>query len=132
MNDNVFNKRFKQLALAIIRFTKKFPNEQEYWTIKGQIINCSTSAAANYRATDRAKSNADFINKLKITEEELDETMFWLEFTVGVSEEWRTDVAPLYREANELLSIVVASLKTSRKKGKGKDKDKPDDADKKP
>lgn len=49
--------------------------------------------------------------------------MFWLEFTVGVSEEWRTDVAPLYREANELLSIIVSSIKTARKKNKGKEKD---------
>lgn len=124
MKDDAYNRRFKQFALAIIRFTKKFPNEQEYWTIKGQIIDSSTSGAANYRAADRAKSNADFINKLKIVEEEMDETMFWLEFTVGVSEEWRPDVTPLYREANELLSITVSSIKTARKKGKDKKSDK--------
>lgn len=122
MRDDAYYNRFKQLALAVIRFTKKFPNEQEYWTIKGQMIDCATSAAANYRASGRAKSNADFINKLKIVEEETDETMFWLELTVGVSEEWRPDVAPLYREANELLSIIVSSIKTSRKKNKGKGK----------
>lgn len=52
MKDDVYNRRFKQLALAIIRFTKSFPNEQEYWTIKKQVIDSSTSAAANYRAAD--------------------------------------------------------------------------------
>lgn len=50
----------------------------------------------------------------------MDETMFWLEFTVGVSEEWRLDVKPLYHEANELLSITVSSIKTARNKGKDK------------
>ncbi len=120
MKDNTYNNRFKQFALSVIRFTRKFPNEQEYWTIKGQMIDSATSAAANYRASDRAKSGPDFINKLKIVEEEMDETMFWLELTVGASEEWRPDVTPLYREANELLSITVSSLKTARNKGKNK------------
>lgn len=82
------------------------------------MIDSATSSAANYRAASRGKSNADFINKLKITEEELDETMFWLELTVGVSEDWRPDVTPLWKEANELLSITVASINTSRQKKK--------------
>lgn len=120
--DDIYNQRFKEFALAVIRFTKKFPNEQEYWTIKGQVIDSATSAAANYRATRRAKSNADFIHKFKIVEEELDETMFWLEFTVGVSDEWRADIIPLYHEANELLSIIVASIKTARDKNKNRKK----------
>ncbi len=47
-------------------------------------------------------------------EEELDETMFWLEFTVGLSEEWRPIIKPLWKEADELLAITVSSIKTSR------------------
>jgi len=116
MNNDVFYKRFKQFAISIIQFVKQLPNEAEYWTIGRQMIDSATSSAANYRAAGRGKSTPDFINKLKIVEEELDETMFWLELSVGVSENWRTEVAPLYREANELLSIVVASIKTARKK----------------
>lgn len=111
-------RRFKQFALAIILFTRKFPKAAEYKTIQKQIVDSATSAAANYRAASRGKSNADFINKLKITEEELDETMFWLELTVGVSEAWRPEIAPLWKEANELLSITVASINTSRRKKK--------------
>jgi four helix bundle protein len=116
MKEDAFHKRFKDFAIAIIRFTRNFPEEQEYWTIKKQITDSATSAAANYRATKRAKSDADFANKLKIVEEELDETMFWLELTVGVSDTWRTEVAPLYREADELLAIVVSSIKTTKNK----------------
>jgi hypothetical protein len=48
--------------------------------------------------------------------------MFWLEFTVGVSDDWRTEVAPLCHEADELLSIVIASIKTTREKIKNKKK----------
>ena len=116
--DDEMIRRFKQFALSIIRFTMKFPKEPEYKTIRDQMIDSATSSAANYRAASRGKSNADFINKLKITEEELDETMFWLELTVGVSEEWRPEVAPLWKEANELISITGASINTSRQKKK--------------
>lgn len=114
MKENQLKTRFKQFAISIIRLVKQFPNEVEYWTIGRQMIDAATSSAANYRATSRAKSTQDFIHKLKIVEEELDETMFWLELSVGVSEQWRIPVSPLYKEANELLSIIVASIKTSR------------------
>lgn len=73
------------------------------------------STAANYRAACRGKSGPDFINKLKIVEEELDETMFWLEFLVAVLPEIRTDIVPIYKEADELLAITVSSIKTARK-----------------
>lgn len=70
--------------------------------------------AANYRAACRGKSTADFINKLKIVEEELDESMFWLEFIVALEPSLRQEVIGKFKEANELLSIIVATIKTSR------------------
>ena len=79
------------------------------------MVRCIPSCAADYRPACRAKSNADFINKLKIVEEELDESMFWLEFVVGLEEKLRNDVVEIYKEADELLSITVASIKTLRK-----------------
>jgi four helix bundle protein len=116
MKNDELIQRFKQFAISIILFTKKFPKESEYRIVREQIVSSATSSAANYRAASRAKSTADFINKLKIVEEELDESMFWLELTVGISEDWRAEIAPLWKEANELLSITVASIKTSRQK----------------
>lgn len=79
------------------------------------MVRCIPSCAANYRAACRAKSNADFINKLKIVEEELDESMFWIEFVVGLEEKLGNDVVEIYKEADELLAITVASIKTLRK-----------------
>jgi four helix bundle protein len=116
MKEDHWNHRFKRFALAVIELVRQFPKDPAYWTIGRQLIDAATSAAANFRAMNRAKSTKDFINKLKIVEEELDESMFWLELTVGVSTEWRVSVTPIYKEANELLSITIASIKTARNK----------------
>ena len=116
MTSDEMKNRFKLFALAIVHFAEQLPEKPVgYRTVRNQIVRCGPSAAANYRAACRGRSSADFVAKLGIVEEELDETQFWLEFTVGLSEEWRAVIAPLWREADELLSIVVSSIKTSRK-----------------
>ena len=99
-------------------FTRKFPNEPDFKAIRNQMVRCIPSCAANYRAACRAKSNADFINKLKIVEEELDESMFWFEFVVGLEPGLREGIVDIYKEANELLSITVASINTLRKRNR--------------
>ena len=63
-----------------------------------------------------AKSNADFINKFKIVEEEVDESLYFLEMLVEFNKEKRDKIAILYKEGEELLKIIVSSLKTLRKK----------------
>lgn len=78
------------LPFAVVRMTETFPKKQVYFTTTNQIIRCATSPAANYRAACRARSDADFINKLKTVEEELDETLFWLESTIEVDSTGRT------------------------------------------
>jgi four helix bundle protein len=107
-------KRFKIWAVEVVLFTRKFPNEPDLRAIRNQMVRCVPSVAANYRAACRGKSTADFINKLKIVEEELDESMFWLEFIVALEPSLREEVVSKYKEANELLSIIVATIKTSR------------------
>jgi four helix bundle protein len=107
-------KRFKIWAVDVVLFTRKFPNEPDLRAIRNQMVRCVPSVAANYRAACRGKSTADFINKLKIVEEELDESMFWLEFIVALEPSLREEVVSKFKEANELLSIIVATIKTSR------------------
>ena len=116
MTEAILKQRFKTFALDIFRLTKKFPKETVYFELARQIIRCSSSSASNYNAACRAKSRADFINKLKIVEEELDESLFWLDYLIGVDKCWEPVVKPLQIEGNELISIIVASIKTSRKK----------------
>jgi len=109
-------KRFKDWAISAVLFTRTFPKEPDFRAIRNQMVRCIPSCAANYRAACRAKSNADFINKLKIVEEELDESMFWFEFVAGLEPGLRAGTVNIYREANELLSITIASIKTLRAK----------------
>ena len=116
MTQDDLKKRFKDWAISGVLLTRKFPNEPDFKAIRNQMVRSIPSCAANYRAACRGKSNADFIYKLKIVEEELDESMFWLEFIVGLDEKLRMEVGPIYKEANELLSIIVSTIKTSRKK----------------
>ena len=73
---------------------------------------------ANYRAVCRAKSNADFINKLRIVEEESDESLFWMELLVENNLIKETKLRDLMNETNEILAIVVASAKTARSSGR--------------
>ena len=81
-----------------------------------QLIRSASSVGANYRATRRAKSNADFINKFKIVEEELDESLFFLEMIVEFNKDKRDKIAEIYKEGEQLLKVIVATLKTLRKK----------------
>jgi four helix bundle protein len=107
--------RFKAWAVQMTFFARDLPETVEYRVLKNQMIRSATSAAANYRAACRRKSGRDFINKLKIVEEELDETMFWLEFAVALDQQYRSPIVPLFKEADQLISIIVASIGTLRK-----------------
>ena len=80
----------------------------------GQLIRSSSSVGANYRATRRAKSSPDFINKFKIVEEEMDESLFFLEMIVEFNKEKRERIAILYKAGEAILKMVVASLKSLR------------------
>jgi four helix bundle protein len=114
--------RTKSFALRIIKLTARFPQRFETRHIMAQILRCSSSVAANYRASRRAKSRADFIAKLAIVEEEADESLFWLELMEEVSLALKISLCPevihemklLKNEANQLVSIIVAAKKTAR------------------
>jgi four helix bundle protein len=107
--------RYKLWAISVVLLTWKLSNEPELKAVRNQIVCSAPSTAVNYRAACRGKSGPDFINKLKIVEEELDETIFWLEFIVALLPEIRQEIVPFYKEADELLSITVSSIKTARK-----------------
>jgi four helix bundle protein len=78
------------------------------------LIKCSTSAASNYRAACLARSKADFVAKLSIAIEDVDEALFWIEFVVDEELMDETRVKPLLDEAKELAAILVASRKTAK------------------
>ncbi len=99
---------------------EKLPKSKGTEVIAFQIIKASSSVAANYRAVCRAKSKADFINKLKIVEEGADESLFWLEFIEDLELIHKERLKELIKEADELVSIFTAALKTSKARYKQK------------
>lgn len=107
-------KRTKKFASDCWHLCTKFPVSREFNAYCNQLIRCSSSVGANYRAACRAKSNADFINKLKIVEEEADESMYFLELLMEVGNKEQNEIKRLHVEVNELLSIIVASIRTMR------------------
>jgi len=107
--------RLKWFAIAVIKFAEALPNTPGFRTVKNQIVRSAPSSAANYRAACRAKSDKDYIYKMSVVEEELDETEFWLEFIIGLDEKYRKEVTPLWKEGDELLAIIVSSIIRKKK-----------------
>lgn len=110
--------RTKIFAIDCWTLCSKIPKSREYDAWARQLIRCSSSVGANYRASQRGKSTADFINKLKIVEEEADESIYWLELFLEILDSNKEEIKGLIKEANELLAIIVASIKTARKNQK--------------
>jgi four helix bundle protein len=108
--------RMKQFGVAIIRLVERFPAGRVAGIVSGQMVRSGTSVGANYRAACRARSRADFIAKLGIVEEELDETLYWLEVSLAIDFVVESDVERLIGEGDELLAIVVASIRTAKRK----------------
>lgn len=107
--------RTKRAALDIILFCDELPRKNSFFILEKQLMRAASSVASNYRAVSRAKSTSDFINKLTIVEEEADETLFWLEMIMELYHKPER-VKPLHSEMEEILKIVVASIKTAKAK----------------
>ena len=108
--------RTKKFAHKCVKLTQQLPNNYLGNHIKGQLIRCSTSVAANYRATCVAQSKPSFIAKLSIVIEEVDESAFWLEFIIEESLIEKEIINPFLKEAEELTAIFIASRKTANNK----------------
>ena len=110
------NLRTKQFAIDVWSLCSQFPHSREFTNYVNQLLRCSSSVGANFRAVGRAKSKADFINKLKIVEEEADESQFFLELLLKINSnnDLNLEIERLIREVNEIIAIVVSSLKTAR------------------
>jgi four helix bundle protein len=105
--------RTKKIGLDVIKMVGDMPaGNIALRAVSAQIVRCATSIGANYRAACRAKSDADFLNKLKIVEEETDETLYWLEILDDGNFVDSKSLDEMKKETNEILSIIVASIRT--------------------
>jgi four helix bundle protein len=114
MNPTELKQRTMQFAVRVLKFADALPGKPSGKTIAHQIARSGTSVAANYRAALRAKSRADFVNKITIVLEEADETDFWLELTGQTGLLPAKRFAALRAEAEELTKIFNATRVTAR------------------
>lgn len=116
MNNKEFakdlEKRTKQFAVRILKLSAKLPNTIEAKVIRNQISKSGTSVGANYREANRSRSKADFTNRVRISESEASETVYWLEIIQEF--EWieENELIEMLNEANELLAIYSTIGKT--------------------
>lgn len=115
MTEEELKLRHKAFALRIIHMVDSIPHSVSGWAIAKQIVRSGTSPSANYRAACIGKSKRDFLNKLKIVEEELDETAHWLDLLMESGMMNRERLMPLYDECIELLKITVSSIVSTKK-----------------
>lgn len=118
MKGDNLKQRTRTFALRVIRLCESLPKDRTADVIAMQLLRSGTSVGANYRSACRAKSNRDFIAKMGIVEEECDECLYWMDLLIeaGIVEERL--LTNLKKEADELLSIIIASIKTARKRNK--------------
>lgn len=103
-------------ATRCVRLVDKLPNGRASDVVGRQLTKCATSVGANYRAARRARSTAEFIAKLGIVEEEADESAYWLDVIVATDMMSGARVGALRKEADEILAMVIASIKTAKKR----------------
>ena len=116
MESSELRNRLKGLAIRIIRMVDSMPRTISSDAIARQIVRSGTSPSANYRAALLGKSDKDFLNKLKMVEEELDETLLWLEIIMETEMIRPERVEALHKECHELLKIIVSTIVTLRNK----------------
>lgn len=116
MNRQEIILRQKKFVLDVVSLCDSLPKGYAYEVFSKQLIRSSSSVGANYRAAGRAKSDADFINKLKIVEEEADESCYWLDLMLSLEGVNVAESARLLKECEEFLAMTVAAIVTVRKR----------------
>jgi four helix bundle protein len=109
--NELFRRRTKKLALAIIRITSPIKYSDALGVIRKQVVRTSTSVASNFRAVCRARSDREKFSKLCIVVEEADETPFWIEMLVETELITLEEMSDIVQEADEILKVMSAYKK---------------------
>lgn len=116
MNSKELIKRTKEFAHRCVKLSINLPKSDLGNHIRRQLIRCSTSVAANYRATVLAQSDASFTAKISIVLEEIDESVFWIEFSIDEKLLNADKIKSLLSETNELKAIFYSARKTMKQR----------------
>jgi four helix bundle protein len=111
-----FRKRTKAFAVEIIHLYATLSKEAPVQVCGQQMLRSGTSIAANFREAYRARSRAEFISKLEQCLQEADETQLWLELLTEGCNVTNSKIVELWKECDELISIMVSWVKKSKEK----------------
>jgi four helix bundle protein len=106
--------RVKQFAVRVVRFVRTLPPTTEAREIGRQLLCAATSVSANYHATNRARSRAEFVAKLGIVLEEADESEHWLDVMTQTDIARGEEVDWLRDESRQLRAIFAQAVRTAR------------------
>jgi len=124
MNELEFKRRTKDISLRVIKVVESLPKSRSADVIGKQLLRSGTSIGANYRAACRGKSSADVIHKLSIVEEEADECLYRMELLSDAGIVSEKKLSNLYSDVDEIIAMIVSSIKTMRSKNLGNPKSK--------
>ena len=110
--------RTREFALRIIRLYSSLPKTTESQVIGKQFLRSGTSVGAHYMEATRARSVAEFVSKIEGGLQELEETIYWLQLLIDSGIQTKKRLEPLCEEANELVAILVSSVRTAKKRTK--------------
>ena len=117
MTKEELKRRTKSFAIRVFKFLMEIEKTKAVEVISYQLFKSSSSVSANYRAVCRGKSDSDFLNKLKIVDEEADESLFWLEFIQELEIDCdKNELEKLIKEADELVAIFSSAIRTIKNK----------------
>jgi four helix bundle protein len=108
--------RTKDFALRVIRLYSSLPKTTVSQVLGKQLLRSGTSVGAQYREAARARSRAEFISKVESSSQELEETTYWLELLAESGVVPQALIVTLLKEADELMAILVSSVKTAKLK----------------
>ena len=114
MTTQELKNRTFEFGVRVISAVEALPKTETFKILGRQLLRAGTSVGANYRAAARVRSQADFVSKLGVVEEECDESAYWMEMILARRLLGRVQLRNLLAEVNELLAITVASIKTAR------------------
>ncbi|MCW3125387.1 MAG: four helix bundle protein [Bacteroidetes bacterium] len=120
MTPDELKNRTMQLGIDIIFLCEKLPAKAAGRAVENQIVRSATSVGCNYRAALRGRSKPDFINKIGVVLEELDETQYWIEVAVKAKLLEKQNVAAIWKEAEELMKILTRTSITAKENLKKK------------
>jgi four helix bundle protein len=114
VDERTFKERTKKFALAVVKLVESLPRSRTAEVLGRQLLRSGTSLGANYRAACRGRSPSDVVSKLGIVEEEANESAYWMELLAEAGIVPGDGINSLKKEANEILAMTVASIKTLR------------------